>query len=97
MHCGAEALRVDGDGSMALDFTYVDDTANGIFRVATNDAAKGETISDVEVEYGDVLDHIPTRGTLDVTKARELIGFEPQYDLGRALSAYIEHLRHNPF
>ena len=113
-----EALRVDGDGSMALDFTYVDDTANGIFRVATNDAAKGETfniargksetlsaavsiisetISDVEVEYGDVPDHIPTRGTLDVTKARDLIGFEPQYDLGRALPAYIEHLRHNPF
>ena len=111
-----EALHIDGDGSMALDFTYVDDTANGIFRVATIDAAKGETfniargksetlsaavsiisetIGDVQVEYGEVPAHIPTRGTLDVTKAREMLGFEPQYGLDTALPAYIEHLRHN--
>jgi len=112
-----EPLRVDGDGSMALDFTYVLDTANGIFRVATVDAAAGETfniarvksetlstavsiisetIGDVQVEYGEVPDHIPNRGTLDVTKARNLIGFEPQYGLEKALPAYIEHLRNNP-
>ncbi len=112
-----EPLRVDGNGSMALDFTYVDDTANGIYRVATTDAAAGETfniargksetlstavsiisetIGDVEVEYGEVPAHIPNRGTLDITKARELLGFEPQYSLERALPAYIEHLRHNP-
>ena len=112
-----EPLRVDGDGSMALDFTYVLDTANGIFRVATTDAAAGETfniargksetlstavsiiskiIGDVQVEYGEVPDHIPNRGTLDVTKARNLIGFEPQYGLETALPAYIEHLHNNP-
>ena len=111
-------MRIDGDGSMALDFTYVDDTANGIFRVATIDAAKGETfniargksetlsaavsiisetIGDVVVEYGDVPDHIPNRGTLDVTKARKLLGFDPQHGLEQALPTYIEHLRHNPF
>jgi UDP-glucose 4-epimerase len=112
-----QPLHIDGDGSMALDFTYVDDTANGIFRTATTDAAKGETfniargksetlstavsiisetIGDVEVEYGEVPAHIPNRGTLDVTKARDLLGFEPQYGLERALPAYIEHLRNNP-
>jgi nucleoside-diphosphate-sugar epimerase len=112
-----EPLTIDGDGSMALDFTYVDDTANGIFRIATTDAAKGETfniargkseslstavsiisetIGDVKVEYGEVPAHIPSRGTLDVTKARELLGFEPQYGLERALPAYIQHLRNNP-
>lgn len=112
-----EPLRIDGDGSMALDFTYVDDTANGIFRVGTMDAAKGEifniargksetlstavsiiseTIGDVAVEYGDIPDHIPNRGTLDITKARKLIGFDPQYGLEQALPTYIEHLRHNP-
>jgi UDP-glucose 4-epimerase len=113
-----EPLTVDGDGSMALDFTYVDDTANGIFRIATTDAAKNETfniargksetlstavsiisetIGDVKVEYGEVPAHIPSRGTLDVTKAKNLLGFEPQYGLEEALPAYIEHLRHNPF
>ena len=112
-----EPLRIDGDGSMALDFTYVDDTANGIFRVATMDAAKGETfniargksetlstavsiisetIGDVAVEYGDIPDHIPNRGTLDITKARKLVGFDPRYGLEQALLTYIEHLRHNP-
>jgi UDP-glucose 4-epimerase len=112
-----QPLRIDGDGSMALDFTYVDDTANGIYRVATTEAAAGETfniargksetlstavsiisetIGDVKVEYGEVPAHIPTRGTLDVTKARELIGFDPQNGLEQALPSYIEHLRHNP-
>ncbi len=112
-----QPLRVDGDGSMALDFTYVDDTANGIFRVATNDTAAGETfniargksetlskaisiisetIVDVEVHYGEIPSHVPKRGTLDVSKARELIGFAPKFDLERALPRYIEHLKENP-
>ena len=112
-----ETLTVDGDGSMALDFTYVKDTANGIYRIATNDAAKAETfniargqsetlstavsiiseiVSNVTVEYGEIPDHIPNRGTLDITKAKSLIGFKPQYGLEEALPTYIEHLRRNP-
>ena len=112
-----KSLHIDGDGNMALDFTYVDDTANGIYRIATIDAAAGETfniargksetlstavsiisetIGDVKVEYGEVPSHIPNRGTLDVTKARELLGFEPQHGLEQALPNYIEHLRQNP-
>jgi UDP-glucose 4-epimerase len=102
---------------MALDFTYVDDTANGIFRAATKGAAAGEifniargksetlasaisiiseAIGDVKVEYRDVPDHIPNRGTLDITKAQRLLGFMPRYDLASTLPAYIDHLRHNP-
>ena len=112
-----KSLQVDGDGSMALDFTYVEDTANGIYRVATLDAAKGETfniargesqtlstavsiigefIDDVKVEYGEVPDHIPKRGTLDITKARNLLGFQPQFGLEEGLPTYIAHLRNNP-
>jgi UDP-glucose 4-epimerase len=112
-----QSLQIDGDGSMALDFTYVDDTAHGIYLIATTDAAScetfniargksetlstavsiiSETIGDVEVEYGEVPAHIPNRGTLDITKARELLGFDPKYGLEQALPAYIDHLRHNP-
>lgn len=112
-----KSLQVDGDGSMALDFTYVEDTANGIYRVATHKAAKGETfniargksetlstavsiirkfIDDVKVEYGEVPDHIPNRGTLDITKAKNLLGFQPQFGLEEGLPTYIEHLRNNP-
>ena len=38
-------LHVDGDGSMKLDFTFVDDTARAIFLAATHPAAKGETFN----------------------------------------------------
>jgi len=112
-----KTLYVDGDGSMALDFTYVDDTANGIFLAATKDEAAGEifniargksetlasaisiiseAIGDAKVEYRDIPDHIPNRGTLDITKAQSLLGFKPRYDLASTLPAYIDHLRHNP-
>ncbi len=112
-----EALKVDGDGSMRLDFTYVDDAAQAIQLAATHPAAKGETfnitrgqaeslknaidiiqkeIPGLQVEYGPVPAYMPKRGTLDVTKARTLLGYEPQYDLAKGLKIYIDHLRHNP-
>ena len=102
---------------MALDFTYVEDTANGIYRIATNRAAKDETfniargrsqtlstaisiiskfIDDVKVEFREVPAHIPNRGTLDITKAKNLLGFQPRFGLEEALPTYIEHLRNNP-
>lgn len=40
-----ETLKVDGDGSMKLDFTFVDDTAQGIFLVATHPGGKNETFN----------------------------------------------------
>ncbi len=112
-----KTLQIDGDGSMALDFTHVEDTADGIYRVATHKAAKGETfniakgksqtlstavsiikkfIGDVKVEYRDVPDHVPKRGTLDITKAKTLLAFQPQFGLEEGLPTYIEHLRNNP-
>ena len=36
---------------------------------------------------------MPKRGTLDETKARTLLGYEPQYDLAKGLKIYIDHLR----
>lgn len=112
-----ESIKVDGDGSMRLDFTYVDDCAQAIFLVGTHPAAKGETfnvtrgearslkdvldviqkeIPTLNVEYGPVPSYMPKRGTLDVTKAKTLLGYEPQYSLERGVKLYIEHLRNNP-
>ena len=109
-----DKLEVDGNGSIRLDFTYVDDTAMGFYLVATNPAASGETfnitrgeseslsdaidiiseyIEGVEVEYKSVPDHIPERGTLNITKARDLLGYSPKYDLRKGLKKYIQHLR----
>ena len=105
------------DANQRVLYKFITRALNGIYRIATIDAAAGETfniargksetlstavsiisetIGDVKVEYGEVPSHIPNRGTLDVTKARELLGFEPQYGLEQALPNYIEHLRQNP-
>lgn len=113
-----QPLRIDGDGSMRLDFTYVDDTAQGIYRVATEPSARGETfnitrgearslkeaveyiraeIPDLQVAFGEAPAYIPRRGTLDVSKAKRLLGYAPAFDLKDGISSYIEHLRHNPF
>ena len=107
---------VDGDGSLKLDFTFVDDTANGIFLAATRPEASAETfnitrgeafslsdaieiirskIGKLDLEYGPVPEHIPVRGTLDITKARNLLGYSPEYDLERGLGIYIDHLNAN--
>jgi len=111
-----KTLTVDGDGSTRLDFTHVDDTARGIYLVATHPGGAGETfniargrsrsltdaidtikqhVDDVKVEFRPTPDYMPDRGTLDVTKARTMLGFDPQYDLENGLPPYIEHLRSN--
>ena len=110
-------LQVDSDGSIKLDFTYVDDAAQGIYLVSTHPKAIGETfnitrgeahtlqeaveiikknIPGVRVESIPTPAHIPHRGTLDITKARQLLEYTPEYDLEKGLTQYIEHLRKNP-
>ena len=109
-----EKLVVDGDGSMSLDFTFVEDTAQGVYLTATHPGGAGEVfniargeartlsnaidiisehVGGAEVEYRPVPDYIPARGTLDISRAHEKVGFDPEYDLERGLSDYISHLR----
>jgi UDP-glucose 4-epimerase len=111
-----EPLTVDGDGSSKLDFTYVQDTARGIFLAATGSGGSSETfniargrarslkeavdiienlVGGVEVTYGPPPPHMPDRGTLDVTRASELLGFSPEYDLENGLEIYVDHLKAN--
>ena len=37
---------------------------------------------------------IPVRGTLDISKARELIGYEPKYSLEKGVGEYVNFVRH---
>jgi UDP-glucose 4-epimerase len=41
-------------------------------------------------------DFRPKRGTLDVTKARELLGYEPEYPLERGIPEYVDYLASLP-
>ena len=35
----------------------------------------------------------PTRGGLDISKAKELLGYSPKYDIKKGVNEYIEHLK----
>ncbi len=41
-------------------------------------------------------DFRPKRGTLDIAKARALLGYEPQYSLERGVDEYVEFLASLP-
>jgi nucleoside-diphosphate-sugar epimerase len=45
------------------------------------------------IDVADVDGALPTRGTLDITAARELVGYEPKVDIEEGLGRYIDHLR----
>lgn len=51
----------------------------------------------LEYQIGDRDEFRPKRGTLAIDKARELLGYEPQYDLARGVAEYVEFVReHHP-
>jgi UDP-glucose 4-epimerase len=56
-----------------------------------------ERFPDMPVEVSERKDDFrPKRGALDVSKARELIGFEPEYPLERGLAEYVDFLASLP-
>lgn len=101
------------DPSTRLDFSFVRDTARGIYLAATSavheeafnitagrSRSLGEVVSILK-EHFPSLEVIetqrdalyPKRGTLDISKARELLGYEPEYDLERGLEETIHGSR----
>jgi nucleoside-diphosphate-sugar epimerase len=52
-----------------------------------------EEFPSLEVEYVDRDKLMPVRGTLSTAKARQLLGYEPEYSLERGMRAYIEWYR----
>lgn len=106
-----QSLRVDGDGSERLDFTYIGDLVRGVELAMEAPAARNETFN---VTYGqsrtvnelvgivreafpaakververDKL--MPFRGTLNVDKARRLLGYEPRFPIDVGFRRYID-------
>lgn len=107
-------LRVN-DVTEALDFTYVEDTADGIVRACTHPAAANESFNitrgdaqtierfaievgkhypEIGVIYGADAEHMagldrPKRGSLDINKAKALIGYEPRYSIDEGVAKYV--------
>jgi len=104
-------LTVNGDGTDALDFTYIDDLVSGLLLAISEKRATGEIFN---LTYGaarsinDLADIVrshfprvtishqpkdslmPERGTLSIAKARELLGYSPEFSIDIGFSRYID-------
>jgi nucleoside-diphosphate-sugar epimerase len=102
------------DGSNKVDFTYVDDTANGIVKcalgiennksfnitagnaISLRDAAEriialtGSKSKIVDIGMNKMY---PRRGTLDITRAKTLLGYNPETTFDEGLKKYYEWLQ----
>ena len=107
-------LTVNGDGTDALDFTYVQDLLDGLLRVIVFPAARNQifnltygqarTLNDlasivisefpnVRLKFNSRDKLMPERGTLSIVKARELLGYNPQFSIDEGFLRYIEWYR----
>lgn len=110
-----EPVLVSNCNDHIMDFTYIEDIADGFYLATTHDQAEGETFN---ITYGqarrlsdlvEVLRHYvpniqkssediddsdrPTRGSLDISRARELLGYDPKWPIERGIPAYLSHLQ----
>ncbi len=104
-------LRLVNPGTTFLDFSYVEDVADGLIAALLSPvvgetfnitAGRGRSLAelydlvrarvpgiDAEIAEGET-DFRPRRGALDVSKARELLGYDPQFPLERGISTYLD-------
>lgn len=104
-------LTVNGDGSDALDFTYIGDLVQGILRCIALPQARNQTFNltygsartlnqmseivrehfpQIKIQHNPRDGLMPERGTLSIDKARQLLGYEPQFPLEKGFVQYIE-------
>jgi len=102
------------DGDNKVDFTYIDDTAEGIIKAtlsevsnrsfnitagnATSLRTAAEKIIALTGSKSEIVDTgahklYPRRGTLDITRAKDLLGYEPKKSFDQGLQNYYEWLQ----
>lgn len=112
-----ETLRVNG-ASETLDFTYVDDAADGIVAAATRIMSRNSTynitkshsvslleaaemivkiVGKGEIEVKDKDADFPSRGALNIDRARVILGYEPKVDVEEGFQKYYEWLSNSVY
>jgi nucleoside-diphosphate-sugar epimerase len=112
-----ETLRVNGAGE-TLDFTYVDDAADGIVAAATRIMAKNNTynitkshsvtlheaaqmvvgiVGKGSIEVRDKDADFPSRGALNIDRARTILGYDPKVDVEEGFQKYYEWLSNSVY
>jgi nucleoside-diphosphate-sugar epimerase len=112
-----ETLKVNGD-TETLDFTYVDDAAQGIVDAALSPNTNNQTYNitkshsttllaaaemavrlagrgTIEVKEKDA--DYPSRGALDIAKAKQDFGFDPKVDIQEGFEIYYNWLKSDPY
>jgi nucleoside-diphosphate-sugar epimerase len=112
-----QTLKVNGRNE-TLDFTYVDDAANGFVAATLSPDTANKTYNitkshsytllaaaelaiklvgkgGIEVREKDV--DFPSRGALDITKAREDFNFDPKIDIEEGFEIYYKWLKESPY
>jgi nucleoside-diphosphate-sugar epimerase len=112
-----ETLKVNG-AEETLDFTYVDDAADGIVSAATRimsanrtyNITKSHSVSLLDaaemivkivgkgaVEVRDKDADFPSRGALDIDRARVILGYDPKVDVEEGFKNYYKWLKNSPY
>ena len=107
-----ETLNVNGAGE-TLDFTYVDDAADGVVAAALEAGAANNTFNITKshsvsllqaaemivkivgsgtIECRDKDADFPSRGALNINKARQILGFDPRVDVEEGFQNYYHWL-----
>jgi nucleoside-diphosphate-sugar epimerase len=107
-----QTLKVNGAGE-TLDFTYVDDAADGIAAAATRIMARNSTynitkshsvslleaaemivkiVGSGKIEVRDRDADFPSRGALNIDRARTILGFDPKVDVEQGFHEYYKWL-----
>jgi nucleoside-diphosphate-sugar epimerase len=107
-----QVLSVNG-ASETLDFTYVDDAADGVVAAALEAGAANDTynitkshsvsllqaaemivkiVGSGTIECRDKDTDFPSRGALNIDKARQILGFDPQVDVEEGFREYYNWL-----
>ena len=112
-----DTLRVNGAGE-TLDFTYVDDAADGIVAAATRimsanktfNITKSHSVSLLEaaemivkivgrgtIETRDRDLDFPTRGALNIDRAKTILGYDPKVDVEQGFENYYKWLSESSY
>jgi len=110
-----DKLRVNGAGE-TLDFTYVDDAADGIVAAATRIMARNNTynitkshsvnlleaaemivkiVGRGEIEVRDKDADFPSRGALNIDRAKTILGYDPKIDVEEGFQNYYTWLKNS--
>ena len=110
-------LKVNGAGE-TLDFTYVDDTANGIVAAALSENTNNKTYNITKNHSRSLLDaanlvvktvgrgtievqdrdaDFPSRGALNIDRARKDFGYFPQVDIEEGFQEYFNWLNNSTY